>query len=66
MNTEQFKGNWKQLKGKAKLEWGKLTEDHLEQIDGRKDMLVGKIQEIYGRTKEQAEAEVSKWKKRLK
>ena len=58
MNSETLKGQWKQLKGKAKTQWGKLTDDDLDQIDGHKDQLVGKIQERYGRSKEEAQKEV--------
>jgi len=55
MNTDQIQGNWKQLKGKIKEKWGKLTDDDLTIINGQKDQLVGKLQERYGYTKEQAE-----------
>ena len=48
MNSDQLKGNWKQLMGDAKKQWGKLTDDDLKQVEGRKDKLVGKIQERYG------------------
>ena len=58
MNSDQFKGQWKEIKGKAKLQWGKLTEDDLLQIDGSKDQLVGRIQKRYGKTKKEAEKEV--------
>lgn len=58
MNKEIFKGQWKQLKGKAKEQWGKLTDDDLDKIDGRRDYLAGKIQEKYGKSKEEAEKEV--------
>lgn len=57
MNAEQIKGNWKQLKGKVKEQWGKLTDDDLTVINGREEQLVGKLQERYGYTKEQAERE---------
>jgi uncharacterized protein YjbJ (UPF0337 family) len=58
MNTDQIQGNWKQLKGKIKEQWGKLTDDDLTAINGRKDQLLGKLQERYGYTKEQAEREL--------
>jgi len=58
MNTDQIQGNWKQLKGKIKEKWGKLTDDDLTIINGQKDQLVGKLQERYGYTKEQAEREL--------
>lgn len=55
MNTDQIKGNWKQLKGQIKEAFGKLTDDDLVQIEGRKDVLLGKLQERYGITREEAE-----------
>ncbi len=58
MNTDQIQGNWKQLKGKIKEQWGKLTDDDLATINGRQEQLVGKLQERYGYTKEQAEREI--------
>ena len=57
MNTDILKGKWKQLKGSIKQTWGKLTDDDVEQIDGSYDKLVGKIQERYGHSKDQAEKE---------
>jgi len=63
MNTERMQGNWKQFKGKAKEKWGKLTDDDLEQIDGKKDQLLGKLQERYGYGKEEAEKEASDFEK---
>ena len=58
MNSDQFKGKWKQLKGEARSKWGKLTDDDVEQIGGEKDKLIGKIQERYGKTREEAEKEI--------
>ena len=63
MNTDQFKGKWKQLKGEAKIKWGELTDDDLTKIEGNRDKLIGTIQERYGRTKEEAEREVDDWAK---
>jgi uncharacterized protein YjbJ (UPF0337 family) len=54
MNWEQVRGNWKQAKGELKVRWGKLTDDDLTEIDGRRDKLVGSLQEKYGITKEEA------------
>jgi uncharacterized protein YjbJ (UPF0337 family) len=48
MNSDQFKGKWKQMKGSVKERWGKLTDDDLDVISGQQDQLVGKIQERYG------------------
>ncbi len=58
---EKFKGSWNQTKGAVKEQWGKLTDDDLLEIEGRRDQLVGKIQTRYGITREQAEAQVSTW-----
>jgi uncharacterized protein YjbJ (UPF0337 family) len=55
MNSDQLEGNWKQLKGKMREQWGKLTDNDWEQIAGKKDQLVGKLQERYGYTRDQAE-----------
>ena len=59
MNWHRVEGNWKQLTGRIKQEWGKLTDDPSIQDDGRRDELVGKIQESYGIAKDQAEKQVS-------
>lgn len=61
MDNNVFKGKWKQLKGEAKKQWGKLTDDDLDVIDGEKDKLVGKLQERYGHTKDDAEKEYQTW-----
>jgi uncharacterized protein YjbJ (UPF0337 family) len=58
MNWDQVEGKWKQYSGKAKEKWGKLTNDDLEVIRGKRDQLVGKIQERYGIAKEDAERQV--------
>ena len=57
MNWDIIEGNWKQVKGKVKEKWGKLTDSDLNTLSGKKDQLVGKIQERYGYTKDQAERE---------
>ena len=58
MNWETIKGNWNQLKGQVKTRWGDLTDDDLAVIEGERDKLVGKVQERYGITKEEAERQV--------
>ena len=63
MNTEQMKGKWMQVKGEIKKQWGKLTDDELDRIAGEKDKLVGKLQEKYGITKEEAERQVRDFRK---
>ena len=61
MNKDQTEGNWKQFKGKVKEKWGKLTDDDLTVVEGKRDQLVGKIQERYGYKKEEAEKELKAW-----
>jgi len=60
VNADVLKGKWKQIRGEAKKWWGELTDDELDQINGERDKLVGKVQERYGRSKEEAEAEVDR------
>ena len=64
MNLDRIEGNWKQAKGKIKEQWGKLTDDHLDEIAGKRDQLVGKVQECYGIKKEAAERQVKDWEDR--
>jgi uncharacterized protein YjbJ (UPF0337 family) len=61
MNWDQIEGKWKQMKGSAKDQWGKLTNDDLDQAAGKRDKLVGKVQERYGIAKEEAEKQVDSW-----
>jgi uncharacterized protein YjbJ (UPF0337 family) len=61
MNEDLFKGKWNQLKGKVKAKWGKLTDDDLRQIEGNQEKLIGKIQERYGKEKEEAKKEFNQW-----
>jgi len=61
---EKIKGSWTQTKGAVKEQWGKLTDDDLIAIEGRRDQLVGKIQTRYGLSHAEAEAQVSAWEKR--
>jgi len=61
MNTDILKGQWTQLKGQLKQQWGKLTNDDLDQIEGSRDILIGKLQERYGRTRDEAEREADLW-----
>jgi uncharacterized protein YjbJ (UPF0337 family) len=63
MNSDQIEGNWKQFSGKVKEKWGKLTDDDLAVIGGKKDQLVGKIQERYGIKKEEAQKELDEFYK---
>jgi uncharacterized protein YjbJ (UPF0337 family) len=61
---EKIKGSWSQTKGAVKEQWGKLTDDDLLTIEGRRDQLVGKIQTRYGISHDQAEAQVSAWEQK--
>lgn len=61
MNWDRVEGNWKQLKGKAREKWGKLTDSDFDQIAGKKDQLIGRIQERYGITKEEALKQTDEW-----
>lgn len=62
MTREEMKGKWNQMKGSIKKQWGKLTDDDIDRIEGERDILVGKIQERYGRSKEEAEREVDTYR----
>jgi uncharacterized protein YjbJ (UPF0337 family) len=62
MNWDEVSGKWNQFKGSVKERWGKLTDDDLTVIDGKRDRLVGKIQERYGIAKEKAEEQINEWK----
>lgn len=64
MDKDIFKGKWEQLKGNVQKEWGKLTDDDLDKIKGDSKILVGKLQEKYGMTKDEAKKEVDKLKNR--
>jgi uncharacterized protein YjbJ (UPF0337 family) len=59
MNWDTVSGNWKQAVGKMKEQWGKLTDDDLTQAEGKRDALVGRIQERYGIAKDEAERRVA-------
>ena len=66
MNEDRIKGNWKQFTGKLKEQWGKLTDDDLDVIAGKRDQLLGKIQERQGIIKEEAEKQLKEWEDRNK
>lgn len=63
MNKDIFKGSWNELKGKVKEKWGRLTDNDLTTIDGKRDQLVGRLQKTYGYAKDRAEKEISEWEK---
>ena len=61
MSWDQIKGDWKQFQGKIKSQWGKLTDNDLMEIGGKKDELVGKLQKHYGHSKEEAEKKIDEF-----
>ena len=64
MNSDTMEGNWKQLKGKVKEQWGKLTDDDFDVIAGKRDQLLGRIQERHGISRDEAEKQVKDWEER--
>jgi len=62
VNQDTLKGEWSQLRGRVRKRWGKLTDDDLDQIEGDREILVGKLQERYGRTREQVERWFGEWR----
>ncbi len=65
MNWDTIKGNWKQFTGEAKSQWGELTDDDLQQAEGDRDKLAGKVQERYGVAKDEAERQVDDFAARV-
>jgi uncharacterized protein YjbJ (UPF0337 family) len=63
MNSDIWQGNWNQLKGKMREKWGKLTDDDWTTIAGKKDQFLGKLQERYGYSKDQAEHDYNEWER---
>ena len=61
MNWDQIEGMWKQMRGSMKQKWGQFTDSDFEQIAGSRDKFVGRLQERYGYTREQADKELSQW-----
>jgi uncharacterized protein YjbJ (UPF0337 family) len=66
MNWDQMEGQWKQLKGSARQKWGELTDDDLDQIKGKQEKLVGRLQERYGIAREEAQKQAEEWRKALR
>jgi uncharacterized protein YjbJ (UPF0337 family) len=65
MNWTQIEGKWDQVKGQVRSQWAKLTDDDVENLQGKKDQLVGKIVERYGVAKDDAEKQIDTWLKRF-
>lgn len=63
MDWERIEGNWKHFKGNAKRHWMKLSDEELEAVAGKRERLVGKIQEVYGLSKEIAEKQLTEWQR---
>ena len=63
MDWNIIEGKWKELKGQAREEWGKLTDDELEEVGGKKDRLVGKLQQKYGYAADEADRRADEWAK---
>ena len=62
MNWDRIQGDWKQFAGKIKIQWGKLTDDDLTQINGKEEELEGKIQERYGYAREKIKKDIEAWR----
>jgi uncharacterized protein YjbJ (UPF0337 family) len=65
MNSDQFEGKWKQVKGEVREKWGKLTDDDMHVVAGRREQLIGRVQERYGLAKEEATRQVDAFVKNL-
>ncbi len=61
MNWNEIQGNWKQMTGSMKQRWGKLTDNDLTFINGKRDVLIGKLQEQYGIAQDEADRQVDEW-----
>lgn len=64
MNEDRIKGNWKQFTGKIKEQWGKMTDDDLDVVAGKRDQFLGKLQERQGIAKDEAEKQLKDWQDR--
>ncbi|WP_457426216.1 CsbD family protein [Roseateles sp. P5_E7] len=65
MNWDRIEGQWKQLAGKVREHWGKLTDDDIDVVAGRRDQLAGRIQDRYGLAKDEAELQIASWERRV-
>ena len=63
MDWDRIEGNWKSFKGKAKTQWGKLTDDDFDVVGGKREQLSGKLQERYGIARDEAEKQVAEWER---
>ena len=65
MNWDRIEGNWTQFKGQVQTRWGKLTNDHLDVVNGERKALAGRIQESYGISKDEADQQINDWTRTL-
>jgi uncharacterized protein YjbJ (UPF0337 family) len=65
MNWDRISGNWTQWKGRVRERWGKLTDDELDVVAGRRDELAGRIQQVYGLTRDEADRQLRNWERNL-
>jgi uncharacterized protein YjbJ (UPF0337 family) len=65
MNWDRIEGNWKEFKGKARQQWGKLTDDDVEFVEGKRTELAGRIQQRYGVARDEAERQIETWMKQI-
>jgi len=65
MDWDRIEGSWKEYKGKVKIQWGKLTDDDIDVVNGRREELEGRLQKNYGYAKDKAHSEVESWLNRL-
>lgn len=61
MNWDRIEGNWKEMKGRVKQQWGELTDDDLTVMSGKREELAGRLQQRYGYAKDRAEREIDDW-----
>jgi uncharacterized protein YjbJ (UPF0337 family) len=66
MNWDRIEGNWKQFKGQVKEQWGKFTDDELDVVAGKRDQFLGKLQEKYGITKDEAQRQLLEFERNCK
>ncbi|MDX2133001.1 MAG: CsbD family protein [Planctomycetota bacterium] len=61
MNWDTIEGQWKDMKGRVREQWGRLTDDEIDQIAGRRERLEGAVQRAYGKTRDEVQREVDDW-----
>lgn len=65
MNWDQIKGKWVELKGSVKSKWGDLTDDEIAEMQGDREKMTGKLQQKYGKSKEEINKEIDEWQRNL-